>query len=347
MINVGLIGYGYWGPNLARNFGELRPRARLTTIADQRPDRRELAQNRFPGVRVVADHRDILTNPAIDAVLIATPPSTHFALASEALASGKHVLVEKPLTETTEQAGRLIELAHQAARVLLVDHPFIYTGAVQKIKQLVDAGTLGQVLYLDSVRINLGLFQSDVNVIHDLAVHDIAIFDYLLRRDPISVMATGACHTATGVENIAYITLDYDDSILAHIHVNWLAPVKIRTMIIGGTKNMVIYDDVEPSEKVKVYDRGVNLLEAMNMDVERSYKVWTEYRIGDMYAPRLDQTEALAVEARHFLDCIEKGVQPLTDGESGRRVVRILEAAGRSLREGIPVRLQPARSGGA
>ena len=337
MINIGIIGYGYWGPNLARNFAELQPRARLLSIADMREERRQIAQNRYPDCLVVSDYRDLLRNPEIDAVLIATPVSTHFQIAVEVLQANKHVFVEKPITSTVADAKQLIAFAQQQGRVLLVDHPFIYTGAVRKIKEIMSSGLLGDILYVDSVRINLGLFQSDVNVVHDLAVHDVSIISYLLDRDPLLVRAVGACHTGTGLENIAYITLDFGDNLLANIHVNWLSPVKVRTMLIGGSKNMILYNDVEPSEKIKVYDRGISL--KSTGDLAHSYTVLTEYRVGDMYAPKLDQTEALLIEARHFLDCIEKGETPRSGGKESLRVIRVLEAASHSLKSGVAVAL--------
>ena len=335
MIVIGVIGYGYWGPNLARNFTELQPSVRLAAIADLRQERRDLAARRYPSCTVTADYRDILNDPAVDAVLIATPVWTHFPLAAEALRAKKHVLVEKPIAATAAEAEELTALAEREGKVLLVDHPFIYTGAVAKLKQLIDENKLGDLLYIDSVRINLGLFQPDVNVVFDLAVHDISIIDYLLERSPVSVHAVGASHTDRGNENIAYVTIDYGGNLLAHIHVNWLSPVKIRRMIVGGTRNMVIYDDVEPSEKIKVYDRGVRL----TMDGDSQYSILTEYRVGDMHAPKLDQTEALLAEARHFVDCVEKGVRPRTGGRDGVKVVRLLEAATESLKTGHAVRV--------
>ena len=259
--------------------------------------------------------------------MIATPVSSHFDLAAKALSAGKHVMVEKPLTATSAQAERLIELAAANHRVLMVDHTFVYTSAVRKIRQLIDGGELGQVYYYDSVRINLGLFQSDVNVLWDLAVHDLSILNYVLARTPVAVSATGMCHVPGEPENIAYLTLFFADTLLAHIHVNWLAPVKIRRTLIGGSRKMIVYDDLEGSEKLKVYDKGVSV----NQHPEAIYQMKVNYRSGDMLAPQLDNSEALRVEAREFVECIQTGRRPLTDGEAGLRVVQTLEAAEKSI----------------
>lgn len=326
MVNVGVIGYGYWGPNLARNFAEV-PGAQLVGVSDLNPDRLALVQARYPAVKTSVDHHDLFADPAIDAIAIATPVSTHFELAIQALRAGKHVLVEKPLAATSEQALRLIEQAARRERVLMVDHTFVYTGAVRKIRELVTGGELGQIYYYDSVRVNLGLFQHDVNVIWDLAVHDLSIMDHVLAVPPCAVAATGMSHVPGEPENIAYLTLFFDDQLIAHIHVNWLAPVKVRRTLIGGSRKMIVYDDLEPSEKVKLYDRGITVI----ANAESVYQMLVGYRIGDMWAPNLDLTEALRTEALHFVGCIERGERPISDGEAGLRVVRVLEAASRSL----------------
>lgn len=333
MISVGVIGYGYWGPNLVRNFFEA-PGFRMAAVADLSPERRAQAASRYPSVRTTADYHEILADPKIDAVAIATPVSTHFALAREALRAGKHVLVEKPLASSSEEARQLIEEAEQRHRVLLVDHTFVYTGAVRKIHELVAAGDLGEIYYYDSVRVNLGLFQHDVSVIWDLGVHDLSIMDYVLAREPRAVSATGIRHVPDTPESLAYLTLFFDGNLLAHFHLNWLAPVKVRKTLIGGSRKMIVYDDLEPSEKLKVYDKGITV----NDSVESVYKTLISYRTGDMWSPRLDLTEALRTEAEHFLQCIEQGQRPLTGGEAGLRVVRILEAASQSMAErGRPV----------
>ena len=328
MIQVGVIGYGYWGPNLVRNFVEV-PGAEVGVICDLHPEQLAKAQARYPAVETTTDYREMVASPRIDAVAIATPVSSHFELAMQALQAGKHVLVEKPLTATSEQAVRLIEEADQRNRVLMVDHTFIYTGAVRKIQELVASDGLGDIYYYDSVRVNLGLFQHDVNVIWDLAVHDLSIMDYVLPSQPRAVSVTGMSHVPGEPENIAYLTLFLDGCLIAHIHVNWLAPVKVRRTLIGGSQKMVVYDDLEPSEKVKVYDKGITV----NGSPKSVYQMLIGYRAGDMWAPQLDMTEALQAEALHFIRCIEEGEQPITDGEAGLRVVRILEAATRSMAE--------------
>lgn len=326
MIGIGVIGYGYWGPNLVRNFADA-PSATLAAISDTRAERLSAAHRRYPSARLSEHYSELLADPAVDAVAIATPVSSHFQLAMEALESNKHVLVEKPLASTSEQALRLIEEAEKRNRVLMVDHTFVYTGAVRKIRDLVNAGALGEVYYYDSVRVNLGLFQHDVNVIWDLAVHDLSIMDFVLPGKPVAVSATGISHIAGQPENIAYITLFFANNKIAHLHVNWLAPVKVRRTLIGGSDKMIVYDDIEPSEKVRVYDKGVTV----SAGHEEVYELLVSYRSGDMWAPKLDQTEGLQTETRHFIDCIEHSKHAETDGLSGLRVVRILEAAEKSM----------------
>jgi predicted dehydrogenase len=279
----------------------------------------------------------LIADPAIDAVVIMTPVSTHFQLALEALRAGKHVLVAKPLAASSEHAAQLIEEARLRQRILMIDHTFIYTGAVRRIKELVDSGSLGRLYYYDSVRVNLGLFQHDVNVLWDLAVHDLAIMDYILGEQPCAVAATGAAHVPGHPVNMAYLTCFFNNDLIAHHHVNWLAPVKVRRTLLCGDRQMIVYDDLEPSDKVKVYDKGITL----SNSPERLYESLIGYRTGDMWAPKLSLTEGLRVEAQHFLECIRNGKQPLSDGESGLRVVRVLEAAVRSLeRRGQPVELE-------
>ena len=336
MINIGIIGYGYWGPNLTRNFAE-NPSLRIEGISDTRAECLEAAARRYPGVRVTQDYHEICADPHIDAVAIATPVFTHFDIALCALKAGKHVLVEKPLAMTSSQCGQLIDEAVRRNRVLMVDHTFIYTGAVRKIKELLTEHILGKVYYYDSVRINLGIFQSDVNVLWDLAVHDLAIMDFLLGEIPEAVSATGTAHFSGEPENIAYLTCFFPKNLIAHFHVNWLAPVKIRRTLISGDTKMVVYDDLEPSEKVKVYDKSV----VMDTTKQGMYQLLVNYRTGDMWAPKIDSTEALQRECRHFVDSIEKGTAPVTDGAMGLRVVRILEAASRSLaQKGNPVSIE-------
>jgi predicted dehydrogenase len=329
MIGIGVIGYGYWGPNLVRNFADL-PGARVVAVSDLRAERLAQLCGRYPEITRTTDYRDVLANPAVDAVVIATPVGTHFTLAMQALQCGKHVLVEKPLAASVEEGERLVEEAARRDLILMVDHTFLYTGAVRKIKELMDDRQLGRLYYYDSVRVNLGLFQHDVNVVWDLAVHDLSIMDYLLGAQPRTVAATGVAHVHGRPEDVAYLTCAFDEGLIAHFHVNWLAPVKIRRTLIGGDQRMVVYDDLEPSEKVKVYDSGITL----NGGGEGVYQMLVGYRTGDIWSPRVSPTEALQVEAQHFLDCIELGSRPLSDGEAGLRVVRILEAAARSLASG-------------
>jgi predicted dehydrogenase len=336
MIRVGLIGFGYWGPNLARNISDT-PALSLGAVVDARPDRLELVARRYPGVTTLTDAAALLDRSDIDAVVVATPMSTHVALAKAAIARGKHVLVEKPLAPTTREAEELGELAARAGVCLMVDHTFVYTGAVRKIRSLVDGGELGPLLYLDSVRVNLGLFQHDSNVVWDLAPHDLAIVDYLIAERPVAVSASGSAPAGYHHESIAYITLHYASEFLAHLHVNWLAPVKIRRMLIGGSQKMLTYDDMEPSEKVRVYDKGVDFDPA---DDERRRQLLVSYRSGDMYAPNLERHEALQLLTREFADAIATKRQPLTDAASGARVVRLLEAAEESLKgEGRRIRV--------
>ena len=327
MIGFGVIGYGYWGPNLVRNFMEA-PGSTVVSVSDLHAARLAELQNRYPSVKTTSNYKDLLDDPAIDAIAIATPVSTHFELAIEAVKAGKHVLVEKPLTSTSEQGQRLIEEASARNLVLMVDHTFVYTGAVRMISDLVRSNALGEIFYYDSVRVNLGLFQHDVNVIWDLAVHDLSILDFVLPSKPVAVSATGISHISGQPENVAYITLFFANNQIAHLHVNWLAPVKVRRTLIGGSEKMIVYDDIEPSEKIKIYDKGVNV----SHGTEAVYELLVSYRSGDMWAPRLDNTEALKTEAIHFVDCIENNKRPLTDGFAGLRIVHLLEAAEKSMR---------------
>ena len=327
MIRIGVVGYGYWGPNVVRNFAEV-PGCRLAAVSDMRPDRLTLVQSRFPGVETFADARELIAHPGIDAVVIVTPVSTHYEFAMQALMAGKHVLVEKPLASTSDEALRLVDEADRRGLVLSVDHTFIYTPAVRKIRNLVTTDGMGDILYYDSVRVNLGLFQHDVNVIWDLAVHDLAIMDYVLPSQPCAVSATGMSHLNGEPENIAYLTLFFDTRVIAHIHVNWLAPVKVRRTLIGGSRKMIVYDELEPSEKIKVYDKGVTV----NDNPDQRYRMLIDYRSGDMWAPQLEINEALAIEARHFIACIEERRPTMTDGHAGLRVVQLLEAASESMK---------------
>jgi predicted dehydrogenase len=338
-INIAVIGYGYWGPNLARCIAEAEG-CNLAAILDQSPAALSRASKRHPSAKLSQDWREIITDPTIDAVMIATPVDSHFEIGRAALSAGKHVFIEKPMTSCSQEARILVELAANRNRVLMVDHTFVYTPAVQKIRDLIADNSIGQIYYYHSTRINLGLFQRDVNVIWDLAVHDLAILDFLLDRRAIAVSASGTRHIEGVPENIGHIALFYPDGIVAHLNVNWLAPVKIRQILIGGSCRMIVYDDLEPSEKVKVYDRGVNL----SATAEEVNKIRVSYRVGDMWAPHLSVKEALLTEVEHFISCIASGATPMTSGANGLRVVEMLESAALSLsRRGHPVEITQMR----
>ena len=326
MIKIGVIGYGYWGPNLVRNFAEVKD-ARVTMVSDRKAERLGQVERRYPGVRTTTDPMALISDPDVDAVVIATPVEYHFDLAMATLRAGKHVLVEKPIASSSEQAARMVDEAQARNLVLMVDHTFVYTGAVQKIRDLTSDGDLGEIYYYDSVRINLGLFQHDVNVLWDLAVHDLSIMDYVLHRPVVAVSATGLAHVPGSPENIAYMTMFFDGPLIAHVHVNWLAPVKIRRTLLGASRRMIVFDDLETSEKVKVYDRGISV----DPSPENVYQMLVGYRAGDMWAPKIAQLEALSVEATHFVDCVANRKAPLTDGPAGLRIVKLLEAASASM----------------
>jgi predicted dehydrogenase len=333
MISIGVIGYGYWGPNLARCAGEADG-CRLLAIADFSSAARERAGKRYPGVKLYSSWQDLLADPTIDAVAIATPVSTHYEIALSALLAGKHVLVEKPMTNTSAQALRLMEESAKRKLVLMVDHTFVFTPAIQKIRDLIVTGKVGDTYYYDSTRINLGLFQHDVNVVWDLAVHDLAILEYLFDERPTAISASGAGHIRGKPENMAHISLFFSSGMVAYLNVNWLAPVKIRQTLIAGSKRMIVYNDLEPSEKVKVYDRGVDL----NESPQDLHKLLVSYRTGDMWAPQLSLKEALLTELEHFAGAISAGSTPITSGVSGLNVVSMLESAAASLnRRGTPI----------
>jgi predicted dehydrogenase len=327
MIRVGVIGYGYWGPNLVRNFIAAEGSV-VVAVCDVREERLLPLRKLYPSLETHSSPNDLIQNTGVDAVVIATPVSSHFELAMASLKAGKHVLVEKPLASTSVQARKLIAEAAARKLVLMVDHTFVYTDAVRKMRDLIASKALGQIYYYDAVRVNLGLFQHDVNVIWDLAIHDLSIMDHVLPTRPVAVSATGISHVPGQPENVAYITLFFAGAQIAHVHVNWLAPVKVRHTLIGGSEKMILYDDLEPSEKVKVYDKGITVTK----EPEAVYKMLVSYRSGDMWAPRLDNTEALQTEALHFIDCVENNLAPETDGHAGLRMVSTMEAAERSLR---------------
>jgi predicted dehydrogenase len=324
-VRVGVIGYGYWGPNLVRNLYETND-VEVTWCCDVRPDRHELVKKRYPEIRVTENVTDLFKDPKLNAVVIATPVALHHTLAKQALQNGKSVLVEKPMTRSVAESEELVELAERNGLVLMVDHTFIYTGAVRKTKEMMDAGELGELYYFDSVRVNLGIFQHDVDVIWDLAPHDLSILTHVVQERPKYASAVGADHTGGGSVDMAYVTVQFESSLIAHFHVNWLSPVKVRQILIGGSRRMLVYNDMEPSEKLRVYDRGVKVTAQ-----EGIYRTLVDYRTGDMWAPKLELREALSAECEHFADCVRFNKVPLSDGHAGLQVVRLLEAASKSL----------------
>jgi predicted dehydrogenase len=327
-VRVGVIGCGYWGPKLVRNFTRAAG-CEVVAVADCNAAQLARIGQSWPQIPGTTNYRALLDDPQIEAVAVATPVATHFAIARDALRAGKHVLVEKPLSTSLREAAALVELAERNDRLLMVDHTYLFTGAVEKMRELVVSGELGEILYFDSTRINLGLFQHDVNVVWDLAPHDLSILLHVLDKRPVAVSALGAAHAGTAKENLAYITLTFDDNTLAHFHVNWLAPRKVRQIIIGGERKMLVFDDMESNEKIKVYDKGITVEQD---DPEAVYQSLFHYRVGDMWAPRLDPTEALLKECDHFSECIRNRVTPVNNGHLALEVVRLLEAAETSMR---------------
>lgn len=326
MVKIAIVGYGYWGPNLVRNFSSVS-QCIVHSVVESRQERLALVERHYPHIELFKNVDEILKNTEIDAVVIATPISTHYDLAKRALQNGKHVLVEKPLTSSTEKAQELIDLSLKMDKLLMVDHTFLYTGSVQKIKSLIEQNVLGKLQYFDSTRINLGLIQHDVNVLWDLAPHDISILNYLYPELPISVQATGICHTDNGIENIAYMTVNYNSNFIAHFNCSWSSPVKLRNILIGGDKKMVLFDDIQMSEKVKVFDTGYEL-----RNDEDKRKLLVDYRVGDIYVPKLEQKEALAAMAADFVSSIIDGNPPLSTAKGGLLIVKILEAAEKSIK---------------
>ncbi len=329
-MNIAVIGYGYWGPNLVRNFSWLE-NTEVKYVCDLDKNRLKKVKSMFPNVQITtSDYQEILDDPDVVAVAVATPVNTHFQIAKAALEAGKHVLIEKPMTDDVKKAQELVALAQNKNLTIMVDHTFLYTGAVRKIRELIDTGQIGEIYYFDSVRVNLGLFQNDVNVVWDLAPHDLSIMRYIIDKKPVSVSAMGVAHMDNSFENIAYLTVFYEDTTFAHFHVNWLSPIKVRQILIGGSEKMIVYNDMENTEKIKVYDSGVEMQPG---DKDALYKTLIQYRTGDMFAPKLDQAEALKTECQHFVDCIEKGEQPISDGKFGLEIVKMLAASQASIEQ--------------
>ena len=336
LLRIGVIGYGYWGPNVVRNFYNAKD-ATVVSVCDMSEAALGRVQQLYPSMNVTTSTSDIFRNPDIDAVAIVTPISQHYPLAKEALEAGKHVFVEKPFTSCVSEAEELIELAEQKNLQIMVDHTFIYTGAVRKIHELIELSELGSLYYYDSTRVTLGMFQPDSNVVWDLATPDLAILYYLLPNEPEAIVATGEKHV-NGIEDMAFVTMYFSDNVIAHLNVNWLSPVKIRTTLIGGEKRMLVWDDLEADEKIKVYDKGV---ERRSSDPD--YDLRVNYRAGDMWAPRVESVEALALEAQRFVDCVSSGTAADNDGHAGLRVVRMLEAIDESMsHKGKMVYVRPA-----
>ena len=330
MLKVAIVGYGYWGPNLVRNFVD-NPMTDVSYVCDIDESRLRSFKLKDKRIKTTANYKDILKDDNVELLAVSTPLSTHYRITKDALLAGKHVLIEKPMTAKVSQAESLIELAEKRNLTIFVDHTFVYTGAVRKMKELISSGEIGRIYYFDSVRLNLGLFQKDINVIWDLAPHDFSIMDYLIEEEIMSISAIGGNCVLGKIEDIAYVTVKFQNGLVAHFHLNWLSPVKIRRILIGGSKKMIVFDDLNPDEKVKIYDKGVTL---MSPSRNRLYKNLVQYRIGDMYSPTVDRTEALKTEVSHLVNCIKNKKKPLTDGQAGLRVVKLLEAAQRSLIKG-------------
>lgn len=327
-INVGVVGYGYWGPNVVRNFFQSE-KVNPLWLCDMSEASLKKAGKVYPAVSLTQDYRDVVRDPAVDAVAVITPVFTHYEIAREALLNGKHVFIEKPFTANSDQAMELIEIAEKNQLVLMVDHTFLFTGAVRHMRRLIDKNELGDMLYYDSTRVNLGMFQHDINVIWDLAPHDFSIMDYLIDKPILSVSAIGADHYNNGMEDVAYVTVRFEDNLIAHFNFNWISPVKIRQTLIGGQQKMLVWNDLETDEKIKIYDKGINVLNR-----ESIYKLLVQYRTGDMHSPKLDNIEALTMEIDYFIECVENRTTPINDGRAGLRVVKLLEACDRSMRQG-------------
>jgi len=325
-MNIAILGYGYWGPNLARNFFNLNNNCKLKLIVDHNPQRLELARKQYPNIAVALNIDDAINSTDIDCIVIALPISLHYPIAKEALLKGKNVLVEKPMTQSVEQAEELIELAIKKNTVLMVDHTFLYTGSIRKIKELIDSDELGEIQYFDSVRINLGIFQYDSNVIWDLASHDISILEYLFNESPEKIQTIAISHTKNKIENMAYLSLFYKTNKFAHINVSWSSPVKVRRIIIGGSKKMILFDDIEPTEKIKVYDTGYSI-----KSIDDKSKVLIDYRTSDIFIPKIDNTEALKLMCEDFINAVNNNKKPISDYSLGLKVIKTLESAEKSI----------------
>jgi predicted dehydrogenase len=333
MLKIGVVGYGYWGPNVARNFHGVAG-ASLVAVSDLSEKRLGLAQNHYPFIKGIKDPLELIRSTDVDAVAIVTPVFAHYEMAKAALLAGKHIFVEKPFTSTSAQARELVDLAAKKNLKIMVDHTFLFTGAVKKIKEVIDSGELGKLLFYDSVRVNLGLFQHDVNVIWDLAPHDLSIMAHVIDMKPVAISAHGTVHFQGGFEDIAYVAIEFaGNGFIAHFHVNWLSPVKVRKTLISGDKKMLVWDDLDADEKIKIYDRGVDVKSA-NGGKDGIHDLLVSYRSGDVHIPKLEATEALKAEAQYFVECVEKNQEPFNSGQSGLQVVRLLEAAEESIKNG-------------
>ncbi|HOZ87825.1 MAG TPA: Gfo/Idh/MocA family oxidoreductase [Bacteroidia bacterium] len=326
-MNIAIIGFGYWGPNLVRNFSSVTD-CKVKYVCDFRKERLAVVSKLYPSIEITDSFDLVLNDSTVDAVVVATPVFTHFELAKKALEKGKNVLLEKPMTSTSGEAMALKELADKMNKLLMVDHTFLYTGAVQKMKLLIKDGNIGKIQYFDSTRINLGLFQPDINVLWDLAPHDISILNYLIEEKPYSVNATGISHTHNGIENIAYLTVNYNSGFIAHFNCSWTSPVKIRTMLIGGDKKMLLFNDLEPTEKIRIYDTGYD-----HKTDEEKQRIMVDYRAGDVFLPKIDSKEALFGMASDFISSIKENKKPVSDFDSGLSVIKILEASQQSIKQ--------------
>ena len=325
-LNIGIVGFGYWGPNLVRNFSASNQTV-VKRVIDFKADRLAIVNQLYPSVLTSSNLSDLYKDSTIDAIVIATPVHTHFDIAKQALMEGKHVLIEKPVTSSFAQAQELLELGAKMNKVVMVDHTFLYTGAINYLQQFIANQHLGSLKYFDSTRINLGLFQHDVNVLWDLAPHDLSILSYIQNEQPISVNATGISQLNNGIENLAYLTLNYQSGFIAHLNCSWTSPVKIRTLLIGGDKKMILYNDLEPTEKIKVYDTGLEV----TSDEERN-RMLVDYRVGDVFIPKISGKEALAGVVTDFANACLSGTKPVSNIELGAKVVQILEAAQKSIK---------------